>query len=364
MKEYIWNLEDWPNFYWDNNIIAKLQQLVISNDGYLKGLISTFEPDFIERQSAKIIATEIERSWKIEGEHLEALSVYSSVCRKLNIENQINRKLNSHLDGIVDVTIDAIRSDNKILDKDRLFNWHRKMFPTNVSQGSLIESGKYRDFPIDVVSGEMGKEKILYTAIDAKRINYEMNNLLEWINSKFSFSNYVKSAISHLWFLTIHPFEDGNGRLARAISDFVIYQNSNDIFSFYSISYQIKLEQKMYYEKLNKAQTNNSLDITDWISWYLNCINNSINQVITEINKTIKIEKFYRKINQLKINKRQKKMIDKIMDDFKGNITTVKWAKICNCSQDTATRDINDLIKKNILKKNAKGPHTNYELIF
>ncbi len=364
MSRYIWENQDWPKFFWDENKIIPLEQKIINNEGFLKGLISSLETDYIQNHSAKMFAKEIERSWRIEGEKLEELSVYSSVCRKLNIESQVKKKESSHIDGIVDVSIDAIMNDDKKLYKERLFKWHSQMFSNKISEGTFIICGGYREDSIDVVSGELGKEIILYTAVPAEIVDSEMFKFFNWINNDYLFSNFVKSAIAHLWFLTIHPFEDGNGRLARVISDFVLYQNRNINYSFYSISSEIRLEQKNYYKELNKAQTADNLDITNWLIWYLECINNSINNIISEINHTIKINKFYSKINSLKLNKRQKKMIDKILNDFKGNINTSKWAKICNCSQDTATRDLKDLIEKGIFKINIKGPKTNYEIIF
>lgn len=364
MKSYIWQNKNWPNFTWDENKIAPLEQKVINKDGFLQGVLSTFSDDYIQKHGAKIIAKEIERSWKIEGEHLDELSVYSSVCRKLNIEDQIKAKKTSHIEKIVDVTIDAIRNINKTLDKNRIFNWHEKMFPLGLSQGKSINIGEYRKLPIDVISGEMGKEEIIYTALEADKVEDEMELFFKWVNSSKRYSPFLTSAIAHLWFVTIHPFEDGNGRIARAISDFILYKNRKIENSFYAVSSQIKLEQRDYYKELNKAQTSSNLDITFWLFWYLNCVNNAIDKVTDEVKETLKKEQFFIKLNSIKLNKRQRKMIEKIMDNWAGNINTTKWAKICKCSQDTATRDLNDLIDKGLFKKNSKGPRTNYELIY
>ena len=364
MSKYIWQCKDWPNSKWDKKLIHSIDENDINNDGFLKGLLSTFESDYIKKHNAKMIAKEIERSWKIEGEHLEKLSIYSSVCRKFNIEEQIKRKKSSYIDGIVDITIDAINNKNKFLDKERLCNWHSLMFPTSISQGKVIKSGEYRSDPIDIIAGEMGKEKVIFSALPSSSLEKDMNIFLKWLNEDFSTSNFVKSAIAHLWFATIHPFEDGNGRLARVISDLVLYQNRESGYSFYSMSSQIKSEQREYYKEINIAQTNGLLDITQWICWYLNCINNSINNVINKVNETKKIEKFFLNLNSISLNQRQTKMIDKIIYDWSGNVNTSKWAKICSCSQDTATRDLNDLINKGIFKKNSNGPHTNYELVY
>ncbi|MBK5201863.1 MAG: Fic family protein, partial [Spirochaetaceae bacterium] len=191
----------------------------------------------------------------------------------------------------------------------------------------------------------------------------EMDKFFSFINHNNDYSKFVKSAIAHLWFVTIHPFEDGNGRLARTISDFVLYQK-NKGYSFYSISAQIQLEQKDYYVSLNKAQTNDSLDITEWIVWYLNCLNKAILKASENIKFTIRKEKFFKIVNASSLNDRQLKMIKKLTEDWNGKITSKKWSKICVCSVDTSTRDLNDLIKKGMFKKNSSGPNTSYELLY
>jgi Fic family protein len=363
MKDYIWGNKEWPNFYWDRSVISLKDNEVFYNEGFLKGVLSSFEKEYMLKHHAKIISTEIEKSWKIEDENLDKLTVYSSVCRKLNIEDAINRKHSSHIDGIVEITLDAIDGEIKTLDSSRLFDWNSKMFPNSKSGGLPIKKGQYRENPIDVIAGEYGKEKVVYTAVPNESTDGEMEKFFSFVNNDMDYSKFVKSAIAHLWFATIHPFEDGNGRLARAISDFVLYQN-NKGYSFYSISAQIKLEQKEYYREINKAQTNSCLDITEWIIWYLDCLNRSIIKVTDNVNITIKNEKFFRKANSYSLNKNQLFMIGKIIDERRGKITTKKWAKICSCSHDTATRDLNDLIKKGLFKKISAGPNTSYELIY
>ncbi|MGH4038483.1 MAG: Fic family protein [Sphaerochaeta sp.] len=363
MNEYIWQNDKWPNFYWNEKEIATLENEVFYKEGFLKGLLSTFEDDYLKKHQAQTITNEIERSWKIESENLDQISVYSSVCRKMNIEEQVKRQPTSHIDGIVDITLDALNNTDE-LTESRLLGWHSKMFPTSTSGGHKILRGQFRKSPVDVVKGEYGKEVVVFSAINFNEIDTEMQMFFKWINKKQDFSKFTKSAIAHLWFATIHPFEDGNGRLARAISDFVLYQSSKNNYSFYSISSELKIEQRSYYEELNRVQTSDSLDITDWLKWYLKCLNNTIEKTTAIINNTVIKEKYMRRAKSLKLNARQSKMLNKITGNWTGKITTAKWSNICSCSQDTSNRDINDLIKKGLMKKIFNGPHTHYEIVY
>jgi Fic family protein len=270
-----------------------------------------------------------------------------------------------NVDGIVDLMIDATKNFDQELNKERLFSWHASLFPTGQSGLYKIITGKWRNDstgPMQVVSGALGKEKVHFQAPPATQIENEMRIFLDWFNLEQNTDLVLKAAIAHLWFVTIHPFEDGNGRVSRALSDMQLARSDEQSYRFYSMSAQIRKERNSYYDILEKTQKGD-LDITDWVEWFLKCLLNAIENSDKLLQKIIYKHTFWMRNSGVTINERQRKILNLLMDDFEGVLNTAKWAKIAKCSQDTALRDIQDLIEKEILVKSIEGGRsTNYEI--
>ena len=366
MKIYIYQKENWPNFKWDSKEII----LPLSNVRHLQGrLIGKMEALGLKLKNEAILETltrEVIKSSEIEGQILDLDQVRSSIARRLGIKISGLVPSDRNVDGVVDMMIDATQNFNKTMTTERLFGWHSSIFPSGRSGMYKIIVGKWRDDstgPMQVVSGAMGKEKVHYQAPPAIDIKKEMKTFLSWFNKESSEDLLIKSALAHLWFVTIHPFEDGNGRIARALGDMLLAKSDGSAQRFYSMSSQIRAERKEYYSILEKTQKG-SLDITHWLTWYLKCLENALNSSDTILSKVFFKHKFRTKHALEILNTRQILLINKLLDDFKGVLTTSKWAKIAECSQDTALRDIQDLLEKKIIQKNSSGGRsTNYSLI-
>jgi Fic family protein len=270
-----------------------------------------------------------------------------------------------NVDGVVEMTLDATQNYKKTLTVDRLYGWHSALFPSGRSGMYKIITGKWRDDstgPMQVVSGAMGKEKVHFEAPPAAGIKSEMNTFIKWFNKETGQDLILKSAIAHLWFITIHPFEDGNGRIARALSEMLLTRSDKSPQRFYSMSSQIRSERKDYYNILENTQKG-TLDITEWLIWYFRCLENAVNASDTILSKILYKHRFWIKNSSETFNSRQILLINKLLDNFTGQLTSSKWAKIAKCSQDTALRDIQDLLNRNILYKNPSGGRsTNYNL--
>jgi Fic family protein len=314
----------------------------------------------------KTLTNEVVKSSEIEGEMLDLEQVRSSIARKLGIEVSGLVPSDRNVDGVVDLTIDAIRNYNSPITVERLFRWHSSLFPSGRSGMYRIISGSWRDDstgPMQVVSGAMGKEKVHYQAIPAEDIEKEIAAFLEWFNRDSGEDLILKSALAHFWFVTIHPFEDGNGRITRALSEMLLTRSDGSPQRFYSMSSQIRKDRKEYYAVLGKAQKG-SLDITHWLVWYLQCLENAIISSDIILSKVLYKHRFWTKNASLIFNGRQVILLNKLLDDFTGVLTTSKWSKIAKCSHDTAMRDIQDLLDKKILQKNPSGGRsTSYSLI-
>ncbi len=313
----------------------------------------------------EILTQEIIKSTEIEGEFLDREQVRSSIARRLGLELSGLVYSERNVDGIVDLMLDATRNYDKELNKERLFSWHNALFPTGQSGMYKIITGNWRDDstgPMQVVSGALGKEKVHYQAPPASQLGNEMRIFFDWFNLEQNIDLVLKSAIAHLWFVTLHPFEDGNGRIARALSDMLLARSDEQSYRFYSMSTQIRKERNSYYDILEKTQRG-GLDITNWLEWFLNCLLHAIENSEKLLQKIIYKHSFWSKHTRVNINDRQRKILNLLMDDFEGVLNTAKWAKIGKCSQDTALRDIQDLIDKGIMVKSEQGGRsTNYEL--
>ncbi len=309
------------------------------------------------------LTLDVLKSTEIEGEILNKDQVRSSIARKLGLDVSGLVDSPRNVDGVVEMMLDATQNYMRPIATERLFGWHAALFPTGFSGMYKIEVGKYRSGDMQVVSGAMGKEKVHYEAPKADQVESEMNKFLKWFNSTSETDPVLKAAIAHFWFVTIHPFDDGNGRIARAIADLQLARSDGSSQRFYSMSNQILIERKKYYEILGKSQHGTS-DITEWSVWFLSCLGNALLNSGDVLDSVLKKARFWEKHGQTPLNDRQRLMLNKLLDGFEGKLTSSKWAKIAKCSQDTAIRDIQDLINKEILQKEAQGGRsTNYELI-
>ncbi|MDI9554020.1 MAG: Fic family protein [Bacteroidota bacterium] len=365
MIVYIHEREDWTDFTWDNEkVMIKLGE-ARNQQGRLLGRMDSLGFDLQNEAVLNTLTLDVIKSLEIEGELLEIQQVRSSIARKLGIDIAGAVESERHVDGIVEMMLDATQKYDMPLTKNRLFGWHAALFPSGWSNLNKITVAGWRKDttgPMQVVSGPMGKEKVHYQAPGSDRIEPEMIRFLDWFENEHDTDLVLKAAIAHLWFVTIHPFDDGNGRIARAITDMTLARSDKSVMRFYSMSAQIRVERKQYYEKLEKAQKGNS-DITEWILWFLQCLINAIESTDKTLSKVFRKAEFWKLHSATILNVRQQNIINRLLDGFDGKLTSSKWAKINKCSQDTALRDIQDLMKKDILQKEAGGGRsTNYKL--
>ncbi len=362
---YLYNNPDWPVFKWNSEKLLPLLSFVRNRQGKLIGKMGALGFELRNEANLEILTQEVIKSTEIEGEFLDIEQVRSSIARRLGLEMSGLVYSDRNVDGIVDLMIDATRNYDRELNKERLFTWHAALFPTGQSGMYKITTGNWRDDstgPMRVVSGALGKEKVHYQAPPAARLENEMRIFFDWFNLEQNTDLVLKSAIAHLWFVTIHPFEDGNGRISRALSDMLLARSDEQSYRFYSMSAQIRKERNSYYDILEKTQKS-GLDITGWLEWFLNCLFHTIENSEKLLEKIIYKHLFWLNHTGVNINDRQRKILNMLMDDFEGVLNTKKWAKIGKCSQDTALRDIQDLIEKGILlKSKQRGRSTNYEL--
>lgn len=365
---YIYQDKHWPHFLWDNESLMPLLARVRHLQGLVQGKMQSLGVTLQEDAVFETISLDVIKTSEIEGEQLNMQQVRSSVARHLGIHIPGMIKADRHVDGIVEMMLDATHQYKKELTKERLFAWHSSLFPGGRSGMYKILVGSWRDDstgPMQVVSGALGKEKVHYQAPDAAVINKEMKAFLKWFNNEdLSLDPVLKAGIAHLWFVTLHPFDDGNGRIARAITDLQLARADESPKRFYSMSAQIRLERKEYYQILEHTQKM-GMDITPWLTWFLNCLFAALQNTQQTLHRVLNKAHFWEKHRSTLLNDRQKMMLNKLLDDFEGKLSSSKWAKMTKCSQDTALRDIQDLINKKVLKKEeAGGRSTNYELIF
>jgi len=363
MAKYIYQYSNWPNFTWDEKEIQVIFGHIRHLQGKIFGHVNALGFSIKEETMLTALTLDVLKSSEIEGEMLNYEQVRSSIARMLGLEYAGMVFPDRNVEGVVEMMLDATQKYQSALDEDRLFAWHASLFPTGRSGMYKIDVGNYRKEEMQVVSGAMGKEKIHYQAPPAKQVKLEMDRFLEWFNNETKLDYVVKSAIAHFWFIIIHPFDDGNGRIARAISDLLLARSDDSPQRFYSLSNQILIERKVYYEILQKVQFKNG-DITMWLDWYLNCLYRALKNTEQTVNKVLYKADFWDKHKNTELNARQRLMLNKLLDGFTGKLKTSKWAKITKCSQDTALRDIKDLIEKGILQQEKSGGRsTNYELV-
>jgi Fic family protein len=362
---YIHERSKWPQFHWDLRKFCDLLAEVRYIQGRLLGSMNTLGFQLREEATLATLTKDAVKTSEIEGEKLDTQQVRSSIARRLGIDIGLAQPTDRNVEGIVEVLLDATRHFNMPLTKDRLFGWHAALFPTGRSGIRKITVGRWRtqaSGPMQVVSGPIGREKVYYEAPVYSRLKTEMNQFLTWFNQSSKTDLVIKSALAHFWFVTIHPFDDGNGRIARAIADMILAQSEESQQRFYSMSAQIQRERNDYYTVLEHSQKG-SLDITLWIEWFLNCLKRAINSSDSPI-KTILIKaEFWRMHAGEAFNERQRSVVNRLLDKFEGKLTSSKWAKLTKCSQDTALRDIKDLLDRGVLiKEDAGGRSTSYVL--
>ena len=363
MAKYIYQSESWPHFTWNEQEIQVVLGKVRHLQGKLIGQMSALGFSEKEETILSTLTLDVIKSSEIEGELLNYEQVRSSIARRLGIEYAGMVYPSRNVEGVVEMMLDATQKYIHPLDEERLFGWHAALFPSGRSGMYKIDIACYRTGEMQVVSGPMGNEKVHYQAPPSNQVKNEMDVFLHWFNNETKIDSVLKAAIAHFWFIIIHPFDDGNGRIARALSDLLLARSDESSQRFYSLSSQILVERKVYYEVLQKVQHSNG-DITEWLDWFLNCLFKAITNTQETIQNVLQKADFWDKHKETILNSRQRLILNKLFDGFEGKLNSSKWAKIAKCSSDTALRDIQDLISKGILQKeSAGGRSTNYELI-
>lgn len=360
---YIHELENWPNFLWDKENLFDLLIQLRHQQGRLIGGMESIGFHARDETVLKVLTQDVVKSSEIEGEIFDQSLVRSSVARHLGMDIAGLNTIDRNIDGVVEMVLDATQNFDQSLTKERLLNWHISLFPDGRSGFAKIRVGAWRTGPVQVVSGQVGDETIHFEAPQAKLVDHEMELFLDWLNNETTMDLVLKAAIAHLWFVTVHPFDDGNGRIGRAIADLLLARSENSSHRFYSLSAQIQIERKTYYAILEQTQKG-TLDITAWIEWFFSRLGRAMKKASSTFDSIIHKARFWEVLAEVSLNERQKKIINRMLDGFNGKLTSSKWAKITKCSQDTAYRDILDLIDKGILTKNSEGGRsTSYSLV-
>ena len=368
IRKYIYDRPDWPKFHWNQTALAQQIVAVSHQQGRLIGHMEALGFPLQQEAVLKSLTNEVVKSSEIEGEHLDPDEVRSSIARRLGMDIGGLKPVDRHVEGIVEMMLDATRQYDKPVTRERLFSWHASLFPTGRSAMRRIRVGFWRDDrtgPMQVVSGSMGHERVHYEAPSAKRVAHEMQAFLAWVNSgkhDRAGDAVLKAGLAHLWFVTIHPFEDGNGRIARAIADLALARSERTPQRFYSMSAQIQQERAAYYDALERTQKG-TLDVTLWVEWFLECLSRAIDGAQTALGAVLSKARFWQIFGDMAFNERQRLVLNRLLDGFEGKLTTAKWAKLAQCSQDTALRDILHLVERGVLVRNPEGGRsTSYAL--
>src|SRR5208283_5018502 len=362
---YIYELEDWPRFHWSAERIAEPLASVRHRQGRLIGHMEALGFNLQQEAVLKTLTADVLKSSEIEGEKLDAEQVRSSIARRLGMDIGALKSTDRHVEGVVEMILDATRQYDQPLTVERLFAWHASLFPTGRSGMTKIQVGAWRNDntgPMQVVSGPVGKELVHFQAPPAQQLDSEMTAFLTWFNAIADTAPVLKAGLAHLWFVTIHPFDDGNGRIARAIADMALARSEQSPQRFYSMSAQIQQERAAYYTILEETQKG-TLDVTPWMEWFLGCMGRAIDGAQTTLSAVLAKARFWEDIARVAINARQRLVLNRLLDGFEGKLTTSKYAKLAKCSQDTALRDILALVDRGILVRNpAGGRSTSYKL--
>ncbi len=363
MAKYIYENKNWTNFSWQDKAINVVFGEVRLMQGKIIGQMNALGFSAKEEATLTALTLDVVKSSEIEGELLNYDQVRSSIARRLGINTAGLVSSSRHIEGVVEMMLDATQRYTLPLTEKRLFGWHAALFPTGYSGPYRIEVGRYRTGEMQVVSGAMGKEKVHYEAVRPEMVKTEMDKFLDWFNNENCLDPVLKAGIAHFWFIIIHPFDDGNGRIGRAITDMLLARAEGSGERFYSMSSQILAERKRYYEILQKVQ-HSSGDITEWLYWFLDCLKKAMLATESTTQKILRKAEFWKLHEHTPINERQRLILNTLFDNFEGKLQTSKWAKITKTSADTALRDIKDLIEKGILKQtDERGRNANYELV-
>jgi Fic family protein len=362
---YIHEIPEWPSLNWNGDILAGSLADVRHKQGKLLGKMQALGFDLRSEASLAVLTTDVVTTSAIEGETLNPDEVRSSIARRLGIDTAGLSKAGRDVEGIVEMMLDATGKFEDQLTSERLFAWHSALFPTGRKGMTRIAVGSWRPKeagPMQVVSGPFGHERVHFEAPNADRLETEMARFLKWFNEPPPIDPVLKAGVAHFWFVTIHPFEDGNGRIARAIADLSLARADGTKDRFYSMSSQISAERKEYYRYLEAAQRGD-LDITEWLKWFLDCLGRAIDGAEETLSAVLYKAKLWQRINRRPVNDRQQVVINRLLNDFKGFLTTSKYATFAKCSSDTALRDIRELVERGILVQNsAGGRSTSYRL--
>ncbi|MCC3305105.1 Fic family protein [Sneathiella sp. HT1-7] len=362
---YIWEQTDWPEFSWDGKQITTTLLKARHEQGRLLGHMEALGFQLQEEAVLRTLTEDVLKSSEIEGENLDPDQVRSSIARRLGMDIGGLKPADRNVEGVVEMMLDATRHFDQALTKDRLFDWHASLFPTGRNLMTKIRVGDWRDDangPMEVVSGPIGREQVHYTAPPAMRLEAETSRFLDWFSGKQEIDPVLKAGLAHLWFVTLHPFDDGNGRIARAIADMALARSEGSAQRFYSMSAQIRSERNDYYDILEATQKG-PLDVTRWLVWFLDCLLRATESAQETLGSVMIKARFWERFATEALNERQIKVLNRMLDGFEGKLTSSKWAKLAKCSQDTAYRDILDLLEKGALQKNPGGGRsTSYDL--
>lgn len=363
---YLWDKPDWPTFTWDEPSLTKLLIHVSWEQGWLLGKMEALGFELRSEAHLHTLTEDVVKSSEIEGENLEPDQVRSSIARRLGMDIGGLVATDRNIDGVVEMMLDATGNYAEALTEERLFAWHASLFPTGRSGMSKIRVGNWRDDnsgPMQVISGPIGREKVHYQAPPADRLPDEMAKFLNWFEQPGDINPLLVAGLAHLWFITIHPFDDGNGRIARAIADMAFARAEKTGQRFYSMSAQIRRQHKSYYDILEQTQKS-ELDVTRWQNWFLSCLLSAIEGAQETLSTVLSKARFWERFAKEPLNERQIKILNRLLDGFEGKLTTSKWAKIAKCSQDTAYRDILNLIDRGALQKESGGGRsTSYSVV-
>ena len=351
---YIHERENWTHFRWDNAEVSKLLELVCRKQGVLYGRLSSLGFDSKLRAMAENLTLDVVHSSEIEGIRLNEDQVRSSVARKLGIENVKYTAPSHYVDSVVGVMLEAVQNSDQPLSREKLCAWQSAFFPTGFSEGRQIEIGQYRTCEEHIVSGMWGREKIHYVAPSPNRVESEMQKFIAWFDGDDAEGSVIRSAIAHFWFVSIHPFEDGNGRLARILSDMLLARGEKSELRFYNISSQINKDKKHYYDILERMQRSDG-DITEWLVWYMMKLVDALDEAEAIVSTILNKSFFWQKVSSVAMTERQTQMLNLFLDGYEAKITSKTWASLAKCSKDTAIRDIQDLVAKHILVEDIPG---------
>jgi len=365
---YIWQADDWPNWRYDLAALAQSLADVSRAQGLLMGRLADVGMVLRDQASLSALTEDVIKTSEIEGEQLSVESVRSSIARRLGVDIGALAPVDRHVEGVVEMVLDATANCNAPVTRDRLFGWHAALFPTGYSGLVRINVGAWRDDatgPMQVVSGPLGRQRMHFEAPPAERLESETGRFLAWANSASNEPPLIKAGLAHLWFVTLHPFDDGNGRIARAVGDLFLARADGSPQRFYSLSAQIQRERKAYYDILEHTQKQ-SLDVTDWLAWFLATLHRAVEQAQHTLDAVLVKTRLWQRWaapGSAPLNERQVKLVNRLLDGFEGKLTSSKWAAIAKCSPDTALRDITELLARGILRKSdAGGRSTSYEL--